>query len=150
MGIDTNLRNPNPGAARIADTLFRTTAGSYATLLVPPAAGDTSDAGQLGLNPPDFQMLLIAPVVFRKARATMQEGSLPKYELLVAASAVLEQVGALQLNSADSLFESAAAVVVAGETFEIESWAASENLGQAYLYRLVLRVAEPQSIRVGS
>ncbi len=150
MDLNTNLRNPSAGAARIADTLFRTTAGSFATLLMPPSTGDTTDAGQLGLNPPQFQLLPVGPVVFRKARATLEEGGQPKYELLVAASAVLGQVGALQLNSADSLFEGAAAVVVAGETFLIESWAASENLGQAYLYRLLLRVAEPQSIRVGS
>ena len=148
--MDTNLRKAHAGPARIADTLLRTTAGAYATLLMPPAVGDTTDAAQLGLNAANFQALPLAPVVFRKVRATLAEGEQPKYELLIGASAVLEQAGNVSLNSADSLFQTAAAVVVAGETFQIESWAASESLGTAYLYRLLLRVAQPQSIRVGS
>ncbi len=80
----------------------------------------------------------------------MQEKELPRYELLVSASAVLPWVGALGLNSVDGLFSGAAGISVAGESFQIESWAASESLGEAYLYRLLLRVSEPQSIRVGS
>ena len=129
---------------------MRATSGATATLLYPPAIGNTTDAGQLGLDSPGYQLLPLAPVVFRKLRATLKEGDQPKYELLISASAVLPWVGALALNSVDSLLSAAAGINVAGESFYIESWAASESLGQAYLYRLLLQVAEPQSIRVGS
>jgi hypothetical protein len=126
--------------------MLRATAGTTATLLVPPAVGDTTDAGQLGINPPQFQQLPLAPAVFRRTRATMAEGQEAKYELLISAGAVQQQVSTRQLNSADGLFLMAAAVIVGGALFQIESWSSSQVLGQACLYRLQLRGAEPQSL----
>ena len=130
----------------MADALLRATAGSVATLLVPPAVGDSTDAGQLGIDPPQFQELPLAPTLFRRTRATMTEGEEPRYELVLSASAVEQQVSALQLNSADGLFQLAAGVLVSGGLFRIESWSSSLVLGQACLYRLLLRAAEPQSL----
>ena len=69
-----------------------------------------------------------------------------KYELMVSASAIEAQVGALQLSSADALFAQAAGVSVNGKSFLIEAIAAPEAFGQAYLYRLQLREALPQDI----
>jgi hypothetical protein len=130
----------------MADALLRATAGSVATLLVPAAIGDSADAGQLGIDAPQFQQLPLAPAVFRRTRAVMTEGEEPKYELLVSASAVQAQVGTLQLTSADALFLMAGGVLVGGGLFQIESWSSSELLGQSCLYRLQLRGAEPQSL----
>jgi len=144
--MNTSIRNANESGQRIADALLRTTAGTAATLLVPPAAGDGTDAGQLGIDSPQLQQLPLAPAVFRRTRATMQEGEEPRYELLISASAVQQQVSTLQLNSADGLFVMAAGVVVGGGLFQIESWSSSQVLGQACLYRLQLRAAEPQSL----
>ena len=76
----------------------------------------------------------------------MVEGAEPKYELLISASAVEEQVSTLQLDSADGLFRMAAGVLVGGGLFEIEGWSSSQMLGQACLYRLLLRSAESQSL----
>jgi len=123
----------------MADALLRAGGGTTATLLVAPATGDSSDAGQVGVNAPNFQLMPLSPVMFRKTRATMTEGQLPLYELLVSASAVEQQVSALQLSSADALFDTAAGVEVKGEQFVIESRSVSEAFGQTYLYRLLLR-----------
>jgi hypothetical protein len=123
----------------MADALLRASGGTVATLLVAPATGDSSDAGQVGVNAPNFQQMPLSPAIFRRVRATMQEGQLSQYELLVSASAVLQQVSALQLVSADALFDSAAGVLIQGAQFVIESRSVSEALGQVYLYRLLLR-----------
>jgi hypothetical protein len=144
--MDTSIRNSNESGQRLADALLRTTAGTAATLLVPPATGDSTDAGQLGIDSPQFQQLPLSPAVFRRTRATMQEGQESRYELLVSAYAVQLQVSTLQLTSADGLFVMAAGLVVGGELFQIESWSSSQVLGQACLYRLQLRAAEPQSL----
>ena len=115
-------------------------------LLMPPAAGDSTDAGQLGINSPNFQQLPLAPAQFRRVRVTMQDGQQPQYELMLSASAVQQQVAALQLISADALLTIAAGIVVAGESFCIEGWSSFELLGQTHSYRLLLRAAEPQSL----
>ena len=130
----------------MTDALLRATSASVASLLVPPAAGDSTDAGQLGINAPQFQQLPLSPAVFRRTRATMTEGQEPKYELLISASAVQQQVSTLQLDSADALFLMSDGVLVGGALFRIEGWSSSEVLGEACLYRLLLRGAEPQSL----
>jgi len=125
----------------MAEALLRAGGGVAVSLLIAPATGDSSDAGQLGVNAPNFQQLPLSPAIFRKARATMQEDQLAQYELLVSASAVQQQVGALQLTSADALFDTAAGIVINGAQFLIESRSVSQSLGQVYLYRLLLREA---------
>lgn len=125
----------------MADALLRAGGGAIASLLVAPATGDSSDAGQVGVNAPNFQQMPLSPAIFRKIRVVMQEGQLSQYELLVSASAVEKQVSALQLASADALFDAAAGVLINGSQFVIESRSVSEALGQVYLYRLLLREA---------
>jgi len=125
----------------MADALLRAGGGMAVSLLTTPATVDSSDAGQLGINVPNFQQLPLSPAVFRKVHAAMQEGQLPQYELLVSASAVQKQVSALQVTSADALFDTAAGVEINGAQFLIESRSVSEALGQVYLYRLLLREA---------
>jgi hypothetical protein len=72
-------------------------------------------------------------------RAAMQENQTAQYELLLSASAVQQQVSALQLTGADALFDTSAGIEVNGVQFLIESRSASESLGQVYLYRILLR-----------
>jgi hypothetical protein len=136
---DQSTQNPNSYAKQMATALLRANGGTTANLLMPPATADTSDAGQLGINPPEFQSLPLSPVVFRRVRATMVEGDAAKYELLIAAASVEAAVGNLELASADALFAMAAGVVVGGKLFFIEAHAVSENLGEVYMYRLTLR-----------
>jgi hypothetical protein len=147
---DWSVRNQNGSGQAIADALLRATGGYTAVLLVPPAVGDTSDAGQIGINAPNFQSLPISPVAFRKLRPTMTENVQARYELLVSASAVVQQVSLLQLSSADALFTQVAGVVVAGLNLLVEEWASSTVLGEPLVYRLLLRAAGPQSLTVES
>jgi hypothetical protein len=141
MSVDVSVRNPNNSALRMADALLRAAGGMAVSLLVAPEIADSSDAGQLGIHAPDFQKLPLSPVVFRRVRAAMQENQTAQYELLLSASAVQQQVSALQLTGADALFDTAAGVEVNDVQFLIESRSASESLGQTYLYRLLLREA---------
>lgn len=139
MSADTSTQNFNDHALRLSDALLRANGGTTASLQMPPATGDTTDAAQLGLNAPNFQLLPLAPVVFRRVRATVTEGEPSKYELLVSAIAVQAAVSELQLSSADTLFSMAAGAVVGGKLFLIESVSVSESMGAVYMYRLLLR-----------
>jgi hypothetical protein len=139
MSWDTSTQNFDDHALRVANALLRANGGTTASLQMPPATGDTTDAGQLGLNAPNFQSLPLSPAVFRRLRATMAEGQPPKYELLISGVAIQATVSELQLSSADALFSMAAGVAVGGELFLIEAVSASESLGAVYMYRLLLR-----------
>jgi len=136
---DLSTQNPCGLAQRVATALMRAGGGTTACLQMPPAPGDASDTGQIGLDAPGFLSLPLSPAVFRKARATLGDGKLPRYELLVSADAVAAQVAQLKLSSAQALFAQATGVVVAGKLFLIEAVSSSENQGAAYLYRLLLQ-----------
>jgi hypothetical protein len=138
---DLSTQNPCGLAQRVATALLRAGGGTTACLQMPPLQGDTTDPGQLGLDAPGFLSLPLSPVVFRKARATMQDGALPQYELLVSADAVAAQVSQMKLSCAQALFLQACGVVVAGKLFLVEAVSASESQGEPYLYRLLLREA---------
>ncbi len=90
--------------------------------------------------------LSVSPVVMRKLRPTWQEGGESKWELLVSATSVEQQVSALDLASAQALFAMTLAVTVAGQDYLIESIASNEAFGQVYLYRLLLREARQQAV----
>ena len=137
---DTASRNPTGAARMLADALLRTVAGTTATLRV-AGAGLSSDQSQLGLVATTFGEVSISPVVFRTLRPSWKEGGQSKWELLVSASGVAAQVDALDLASAESLFQMTLAVTVAGQDYLIESIAANEAVGVVYLYRLLLREA---------
>ena len=128
-------------ARRVAAALLRAGGGATACLQMPPLQGDATNAGQLGLDAPGFLSLPLSPAVFRKARVTMQDGQLPKYELLVSAQAVEAQVSEQKLSSAQALFSMASGVVVAGKLFLIEAVSSSASQGEPYLYRLLLQEA---------
>ena len=138
---DLSTQIPSGTAQRTATALLRAAGGTTACLQMPPLEGDSSNAGQLGLDAPGFLSLPLSPVVFRKARVNLQDGQLPKYELLISADAVAAQVTQQNLSSAQALFSMASGVAVAGKLFLIEAISASEAQGQAYLYRLLLQDA---------
>jgi|ERR1700723_2541131 hypothetical protein len=141
---DLSTQNPTSYSLQMATALLRANGGTTANLLMPPATGDAADTGQLGIDAPNFQSLPLSPAVFRKLRATMKEGDATKYELLIAAAAVQAAMGNLQLSSADTLFAMAAGVVIDGKLFLIEAKAVSENLGEVYMHRLLLRESTAQ------
>ncbi|MBW4028140.1 MAG: hypothetical protein HIU93_12155 [Acidobacteria bacterium] len=141
---DLSVRNTQASPRRLADSLLRAAGAQGAALLMPPLTGDSTDAGQVGVNAPEFQQLPLAPAVFRAVRATMQEAQQDRYELMISGSAIAAQVTAMQLSSGEALFQMAAGVIVNSALFVIETVSVSEVLGQVYLYRLLLREAQKQ------
>jgi len=129
----------------LADALLRSVSGTSAQLCVTGANPDTS-MSELGLVSTAFVEVTVSPVVMRKLRPTWQEGSESKWELLVSATGVQQQVMALDLASAQALFAMTLAVTVAGQSYVIEGVASNEAFGQVYLYRLLLREARQQAV----
>ncbi len=129
----------------LADALLRSVAGATALLRV---TGTNADTGQseIGLVATTFLDVVVSPVVMRKLRPTWQESGESKWELLVSATSVEQQVNTLDLASAQALFAMTLAVTVAGQDYLIESIASNEAFGQVYLYRLFLREAHQQAV----
>ena len=129
----------------LADALLRSVAGTTAQLRVTGTNTDTN-MSELGLVATTFAEIVVSPVVMRKLRPTWQQDGGSKWELLMSASAVEQQVRALDLTSAQSLFAMTLAVTVADQDYLIESVASNEAFGQVYLYRLLLREARQQAV----
>jgi hypothetical protein len=142
---DTAPRNPVGAPQMLADALLRSMTGTTALLRV---TGPNTDTGmsELGLVATAFADAAISPVVLRKLRPSWQEGGESKWELLVSATGVQQQVSALDLPSAQSLFAMTLAVTVSGQDYLIESIASNEAFGQVYLYRLLMREARQQAV----
>ena len=101
---------------------------------------------EVGLVATAFVEAPLSPVLMRKLRPAWQEGGQSKWELLVSATCVEQQVNAFDLASAQALFSTTLAVTVAGQDYLIESVASNEAFGQVYLYRLLLREARQQAV----
>jgi hypothetical protein len=142
---DTAPRNPTAAPQILADALLRSVTGTTALLRVTGANTDTAQS-EVGLVATNFAEVPISPALMRKLRPTFQEGGESKWELLVSATSVEQQVNAMDLASAQSLFSMTLAVTVAGQDYLIESVAANEAFGRVYLYRLLLRQAIQQAV----
>jgi hypothetical protein len=142
---DTAPRNPVGAPQMVADALLRSVSGTTALLRVTGVSADSSQL-EMGLVASTFSDVVVSPVVMRKLRPTWQEGGESKWELLLSATSVGQQLGALSLASAQELFAMTLAVTVAGQDYLIESAASNEAFGQVYMYRLLLREARPQGI----
>ncbi len=129
----------------LADALLRSMTGTTALLRVTGATTDTS-MSEVGLVAATFSEVVVSPVVMRKLRPAWQEGGESKWELIVSATSVEEQVNELDLASAQSLFAMTLAVTVADQDYLIESISSNEAFGQIYLYRLLLREARQQAV----
>jgi hypothetical protein len=142
---DTAPRNPVSAPQMLADALLRSVAGTSALLRVTGTNADTSQS-EVGLLATTFYDVVVSPVVMRNLRPSWKENGESKWEMLVSATGVQQQVNALDLQSAQALFALTLAVTVAGQDYLIESIAANEAFGQVYLYRLLLREAHQQAV----
>ncbi len=129
----------------LADALLRSVAGTTALLRVTGPSTDTSQS-EVGIVATTFAEVVVSPVVMRKLRPNWQEDGESKWELLVSATGVDQQVNSLNLQSAQSLFAMTLIVTVANQDYLIESIAANEAFGQVYLYRLLLREARQRTV----
>jgi hypothetical protein len=142
---DTAARNPVGAPRMLADALLRSVTGTTALLRV-TGANTTSSQSEVGLAATNFAEVVVSPVVMRKLRPNWQENGESKWELLVSATGVEQQVNALDLGSAQALFAMTLTVTVAGQDYLIESISANEAFGQVYMYRLLLREAHQQAV----
>jgi hypothetical protein len=142
---DTAARNPVGAPRMLADALLRSVAGTTALLRV-TGANTTSSQSEVGLVATTFAEVAISPVVMRKLRPTWQENGESKWELLVSATGVEQQVNALEIASAQALFAMTLLITVAGQDYLIESISANEAFSQVYMYRLLLREAHQQAV----
>jgi hypothetical protein len=129
----------------LADALLRSVSGTTALLRVTAASADSSQL-EMGLLASTFSDVVVSPAVLRKLRPSWQEGGESKWELLLSATSVEQQLSVLDLASAQALFAMTLAVTVAGQDYLIESAASNEAFGQVYLYRLLLREARQQGV----
>lgn len=133
------------GPQMLADALLRSVSGTSAQLRVSGVNTD-SNMSEVGLVATTFTDVVVSPVMMRKLRPTWQEGGQSKWELLVSATGIQQQVATLDLASAQSLFAMTVLITVAGQDYLIESVASNEAFGQVYLYRLLLREACQQAV----
>ena len=129
----------------LADALLRSMTGTTALLRVTGTSTETSQA-EVGLVATTFADVVVSPVVMRKLRPSWKDGGESKWELFLSATGVAQQVSALDLGSAQSLFAMTLAVTVGGQDYLIDSVASNEAFGQVYLYRLLLREARQQAV----
>jgi hypothetical protein len=129
----------------LADALLRSLTGTSALLRV-SNANATSSQAELGLMDTAFADVSVSPVAMRKLRPEWQNSGDVRWELLVSASSVAQQVSSLQLETAQALFELTLAVTIAGQSYLIDSFTSNEAFGQIYLYRLLLREAKKQAV----
>ena len=129
----------------LADALLRSVTGTTALLRV-TGANATSSQSEVGLVATTFSQVAVSPVVMRKLRPDWQENGESKWELLVSATGVEQQVNAMDLGSAQALFAMTLTVTVAGQDYLIESISANEAFNQVYMYRLLLREAHQQAV----
>jgi hypothetical protein len=142
---DTSSRTPTGASQRIADALLRSVGGMSAQLRVTATNTDGAQC-EVGLIATTFAAVILSPVVMRKLRPMWQSTDAPRWELLVSASSVENQVRALSLSSAQALFAMTLSVTVAAQDYVIESVAGNEAFGEVYLYRLQLRESRPQTV----
>jgi hypothetical protein len=135
----SELINATGAAARATDALLRAVGGRSVMSRMPAPAVPADITEQLGIAVPTFQDLPLAPVVYRKARATTTPGKAARWELLVSATVVEALVGSLAYASASVLFANAFGVLSDDVLLEIESATAEQVFGQPYVYRLVLQ-----------
>ncbi len=142
---DTAQRNPGGASQRIADALLRSVSGASAYLHIAGANIESTQL-ELGIVETTLSTVELSPAVMRKLRPDGQSGQELRWELLVSATSVTQQLGTPDLACARALFSMALTVTVAGQEYLIESVASNEAFGQTYLFRLLLREARPQSI----
>jgi hypothetical protein len=142
---DTSSRNPMYGPQLIADALLRTVAGTTALFRVTNTNTDTSQS-EVGLVATTFVDVPVSPALMRKLRPSWKEGGESKWELMVSATGLEQQINALDIPTVEALFALTLAVTVAGQDYLIESIAANEAFGQVYLYRLLMREAVQQAV----
>lgn len=142
---DTTPRSPTAMPQMLADALLRSVSGTTAQLRV-TSSNAIDNQSEVGLASTTFYEVVVGPVAVRRLKSTTQQPEESRLELLLSATSVQQQVSALDLQSAQSLFSMTLTVTVGGQDYLIDSISANEAFGQVYLYRLVLHEARQQAL----
>jgi hypothetical protein len=116
---------------RFASTCLWTNGGFDVVLQLPGLAVSGSDAEQMGLATPQFQDVPVGPAVWRKVGANRA--------LLLGSAGVAALMGSQGFASAESLFETAVGVVVAGVFYLITDCEPLLAAGEPCAYRLAVQ-----------
>lgn len=146
MSADLSVRNSTAAQQRASDALLRCLGGTTVLLRLPTNVIAGTDADQLGGVTPTYEDIPLSPAIFRRLRPQLLDAQVNRYELLVSATSVEAQLGFLELSSTDQLFAMATGVFVDGELLLIEAAAEAEAFGRPYLYRLILRGPQTQTL----
>jgi hypothetical protein len=144
--VMSDLICANGALARATDALLRAMGGRRVMLRMPAPAVPADVTEQLGIATPTFQDVPLAPVVYRKARATLAAGEAARCELLVSATVVEAIVGSLAFESASVLFATASGILCGDELFAIVATLEEQAFGKPYVYRLQLKAPLAQVV----
>lgn len=114
-------------AQRAADAMLRSLGGTRVIVRTKAPAG-TDDASQMGLVAPDFQDVVLEPVVVRPVSAGVQ--------MMISARSVETATGAKDASLGRALFAECFGIVVDGVVMRVLSCVTNELFGAVYLYRI--------------
>ena len=135
-------------AARAADVLLRAMGGRSVRLRMPAPAVPADPTEQLGLATPEFQDIALAPVVCRKARATVSAGGPAKWDLLVSATAVEKPGWIAGLRLGERAVCECVRRADRGRRGVAGDLSATQEpvIGRPYVYRLLVRAPLTQTV----
>ena len=124
------------GVTRAADALLRSLGGTCVSLRIPTPLLSGGTPTEIGLAPPLYQDIALAPAVLRSLTNSKPALARARYEILISASAVQNQMDVNNFDSADDFFASALGLIYQGDLLRIENVARDDFAGSAYLYRV--------------
>src|SRR5690348_13170712 len=108
-------------AIRAADSLLRSLGGTCVSLRIPSTLLSGGTATEIGLTPPLYQDLPLAPAVLRPLTNAKPAIARARYEVLISASAVQNQMELNNFSDADDFFASALGLIYQGDLLRIEN-----------------------------
>ena len=123
-------------AIRAADSLLRSLGGTCISLRIPSPLLSGGTPTEIGLAPPLYQDITLAPAVLRSLTNSKPALARARYEILISASAVQKQIELNNFDSADDFFASSLGLVYQGDLLRVENVARDDFAGSPYLYRI--------------
>jgi hypothetical protein len=117
----------------MADALLKALGNETVYLLLPATAMAGDAAGQLGLVDPGVQEVSVSPVITREL-TTGNLGPRRRVEFTLPASAIVGQLPALGMGTADDLFNTVLGLTYGSDLFHIETVVPESFAGTVCFY----------------
>jgi hypothetical protein len=136
--LTTSVENTFRGMAlvRAAEAMMRALGGEEIILLFPAISLPSDPAAQLGLADPGVEQVQISPVV-RRTLLFENDSTARRFEYLMPATAIAQQMERRSAASAQAFFDAALGILHDGVLFRIEKATTEYFAGTAYLYRVI-------------